>query len=427
MESKGVLYSRLKQVLFLIVLHSLLLSASNLNQIEKMEIANGKLTIKFAKALDESKIHAFKLGGRRSIRYVFDFSDTVLALKDPLSKPEYGGELIAIRSSQYRKKVARVVLESRKAYNMQSYKSDSNRYLISLPPGSTEDTRSIKKLFSSLSEKNVSKAPRESRDEVLYSGEELFGTERVPGSYLMKNSGTIRPKGHYRIVVDPGHGGHDSGALGGTDKRAMEKNAVLQIALRLRRQLKNLGFDVLMTRSSDRFVELPQRTRFANKKHGDIFVSIHANAVPKRKWNISHGVETYFLQVTRNERAKRVAARENSVVLNKKDRLSKNVILNAIYTGPKIVLSNKLAIDVQKQMLSYLRSRYANVKDGGIRPAPFWVLVGAEMPAILIETGYITNPMERKRLFDPVYQDLMARGIAEGIARYLANRERELE
>jgi N-acetylmuramoyl-L-alanine amidase len=96
-------------------------------------------------------------------------------------------------------------------------------------------------------------------------------------------------------------------------------------------------------------------------------------------------------------------------------------------TGPKIVLSNKLAIDILRHILGTLRQKYTHVKDGGVRPAPFWVLVGAEMPAVLIETGYISNPMERKRLFDPRYQDKMAKGIAEGIAGYLRNREREME
>jgi len=426
MENESVLYSRLKPILLLVILQPLLLLASN--RIEKMEMGNDRVMIHFAKPIHKSGINSFTLEGRSSVRYVFDFADTVMASKNPASGLEYGGDLISIRSSQFRKRVARVVLESRKAYNIKSYKADSDTYVITLPAGSADSSRSIRRLFSSLSKKKRVEEVLQKPDRAVdYSREDIPGGDAAARSYIMKDREVIRPKGHYRIVVDPGHGGHDSGALGGTDRRAMEKDAVLQIALRLRRHLKDLGFDVLMTRSSDRFVKLGKRTRYANRKHGDVFVSIHANAVPKRKWNISHGVETYFLQVTRNERAKRVAARENSVVLNKKDRLSKNVILNAIYTGPKIVLSNKLAIDVQKQMLQHLRSRYRNVKDGGIRPAPFWVLVGAEMPAILIETGYITNPMERKRLFDPVYQDLMARGIAEGIARYLANRERELE
>jgi len=234
----------------------------------------------------------------------------------------------------------------------------------------------------------------------------------------------IHLKHTYSVVIDPGHGGHDSGAVGA---HKMEKTLVLQIAKRVRRHLLSMGFRVIMTRSSDRFVKLGRRTRYANKKHGDLFVSIHANSVSGVKNRYRHGVETYFLQTTRSARAKRVAARENSVVLRKSDRLSKNVILNAVMTGPKIVLSNKLAIDIQKHILGNLRTKYRGVKDGGVRPAPFWVLVGAEMPAVLVETGYISNTKERQRLFSSRYQDLLARGIAEGIANYLSNREKEIE
>jgi N-acetylmuramoyl-L-alanine amidase len=181
-----------------------------------------------------------------------------------------------------------------------------------------------------------------------------------------------------------------------------------------------------MTRNSNRFVKLGVRTRYANRKHADAFVSIHANAVAGARKRTAEGIETYFLQVSRSARSKRVAARENSVVLQAKDRVSKNVLLN-LMTGPKIVMSNKMAIDVQKGMLKNLRSKFRSVKDNGVRPAPFWVLVGAQMPAVLVETGYITHPKERKRLFSTTYQEGIAKGIAEGISNYFANREREME
>ncbi len=182
-----------------------------------------------------------------------------------------------------------------------------------------------------------------------------------------------------------------------------------------------------MTRSSDRFVKLRNRTRYANRKHGDVFVSIHANSIGNPQKRYRNGVETFFLQTTRSARAKRVAARENSVVLRRKDRLSQNVILNSVMTGPKIILSNKLAIDVQRYILGSVHTRYRDVQDGGVRSAPFWVLVGAEMPAILVEVGYISNRKERKRLTTRHYQDLLAKGIARGIVNYLYNREREME
>ena len=121
-----------------------------------------------------------------------------------------------------------------------------------------------------------------------------------------------------------------------------------------------------------------------------------------------------------------MAAKENSIAFKKYYRKSMNVYLKTL-THSKIVLSNKLALDVQRSILSNLRRKYVGVVDGGVRPAPFWVLVGAEMPAILVETGYITHPSEKKRLYNPKYQDLIAKGIAESVARFLHNREKELE
>ena len=251
---------------------------------------------------------------------------------------------------------------------------------------------------------------------------ESYGTSFL--SSIFSSSGSIKPKKHYTVVVDAGHGGHDSGAIGGG---RYEKTLVLQIARRVAKELKRRGYSVKMTRSTDKFVKLKNRTHFANRKKADIFVSIHANAIAKKsRFSAVYGLDTYFLQTTRSARAKRIAAIENSVVLDKNDYLSNNVILQSVLSGPKIELSHKLAIDVQSKILSRLRSKYRGVKDGGVKPAPFWVLVGAQMPSILIEVGYITNPIERHRLFNPDYQNRIAKGIADGISNYLILREREM-
>jgi N-acetylmuramoyl-L-alanine amidase len=226
-------------------------------------------------------------------------------------------------------------------------------------------------------------------------------------------------------VIDAGHGGHDTGAIGGGKR---EKDLVLQIAKRLERQLKKRGFRVHMTRRTDKFLKLPQRTKIADKKDAKVFISIHANSVPKRKRNKIHGVETFYLQKTRDAKSQRIAARENKAVLKGAgSSLSKKVIVDSVLNGPKIIESNKLAIDVQRRMLANLRAHYRGVKDGGVRHAPFWVLVGASRPSILVEVGYISHPRERKRLFTPRYQELIAKGIAEGVANYLKNRRKEIE
>lgn len=226
------------------------------------------------------------------------------------------------------------------------------------------------------------------------------------------------------IVIDAGHGGCDPGAL--CDNRK-EKDLVLQISKKLRNEFASEGYRVHLTRSDDRFLTLDQRTKIADKKDAKVFISIHANAIAnKNRFNVVEGVETYFLQKSRDERSQRIAARENAAVLCGADRISQNVIIDAVLNGPKIIQSHKLAIDVQGNMVKNLKSKYNNVKDGGVRPAPFYVLVGASRPSILVEVGYITNPKERERLFTSNYQEKIVEGIVKGVSRYLDNRKQEI-
>ncbi|SFV51613.1 N-acetylmuramoyl-L-alanine amidase [hydrothermal vent metagenome] len=226
------------------------------------------------------------------------------------------------------------------------------------------------------------------------------------------------------IVIDAGHGGHDTGAIGGGKR---EKDLVLQITQKLYKEFRSEGYRVYMTRGSDHFLKLGQRTRIADKKDAQVFISIHANAIADRsKFNTVEGIETYYLQKTRDAKSQRIAARENASVLQGTDSLSQDVIIDSVLNGPKIVESHKLAIDVQNNMVKNLKSEFNGVKDGGVRPAPFYVLVGASRPSILVEVGYITNPKERKRLFTSDYQEEIVEGIVTGVSRYIDNRKREI-
>jgi N-acetylmuramoyl-L-alanine amidase len=226
------------------------------------------------------------------------------------------------------------------------------------------------------------------------------------------------------IVIDAGHGGHDTGALG-ANKR--EKDLVLQVTKKLYYAFKDEGYEVYLTRASDRFLKLGQRTRIADKKDAQVFISIHANAIADRsRFNEVEGVETYYLQKTRDAKSQRIAARENASVLQGADSLSQNVIIDSVLNGPKIIESHKLAIDVQQNMVKNLKSEFNGVKDGGVRPAPFYVLVGASRPSILVEVGYITNAKERKRLFTSDYQEEIVEGIVKGVGRYIDNRKKEI-
>ena len=218
------------------------------------------------------------------------------------------------------------------------------------------------------------------------------------------------------IVIDPGHGGTDPGAVNGSLK---EKTAVLGVAKKLGEILKSRGYKVYFTRSTDVFINLRSRTKFANDKMADLFVSIHANAAPNAaKAKSMHGIETFFLSPARSERSKNAAALENKSDIEEMNYFSQQTFLNVL-NREKIIASNKLGIDIQKDILASARKVYA-ASDGSVREAPFWVLVGALMPAVLVEIGYITHPVEGEKLFNEAYQKALANGIANGIDGYFA-------
>jgi N-acetylmuramoyl-L-alanine amidase len=220
------------------------------------------------------------------------------------------------------------------------------------------------------------------------------------------------------IVIDAGHGGKDPGAVGYRGYR--EKIVVMQVSRELKNILTSRGYKVYMTRDRDSFVKLSNRTKYANKKNADIFISIHANAVEKKNAGNVHGIECYFLSKSRSSRAKKVAAMENSADLSDMNFYGKESFLNTL-NSHNIVASNKLAIDLQRGMLGSLKKSYKNVNDGGVREGPFWVLVGAQMPSVLVEVGFVSHPTEAQRLVDSKYQKKMAFGLADGIERYFAN------
>ena len=216
-----------------------------------------------------------------------------------------------------------------------------------------------------------------------------------------------------RVVIDAGHGGKDPGAIGPTG--LMEKDVVLKIAKRVASRLeKDLGCQVILTRKGDRFLPLTQRTAIANARKADIFLSIHANAAPRRRAN---GVETYFLNFALDEEAMRVAARENATSTKRIGEL-KN-ILNDIMKNSKVDESSRLASYVQGEIVRNLRKNYSDVKNKGVKQAPFFVLIGARMPSVLVEVSFISNRKEERRLKSDRYLDRLAEGIVNGIKSYV--------
>ncbi len=215
-----------------------------------------------------------------------------------------------------------------------------------------------------------------------------------------------------RIVIDAGHGGHDSGTLGvgGIE----EKNVVLDVALRLGKLLHDrLGADVVYTRDDDTFVPLETRTAIANKAQADLFVSVHANS--SQDPNV-HGVEVYYLNFTTDPEAMKVAARENAVSTESVHDLSD--LVKKIALQDKIDESRELAADVDQSLYAGQRHGNPGLKNRGVKKAPFVVLIGANMPSILAEIGFVTNPRTAAELETPQYRERVAESLYRGIARY---------
>lgn len=306
------------------------------------------------------------------------------------------GLLKTARIAQYKADVVRVVLDldSIKDYKIFTF-SDPFRILI--------DVKGDRKTEISAIKETIQEAPP------LIETAKAAAAEEKAAPVKKVKPGKIR-----RVVVDPGHGGHDPGAVGAAGTR--EKDIVLQIGLKLARKLKEeLGLDVVMTRSTDVFIELQERTAIANKVGADLFVSVHANASLNRN---ASGIETYYLNLAKTEKAAQLAAKENGTSLEKVSLLQ--AVLFDLMANYKLNDSAHLADEVQKAAYGKLNGPFP-LKNLGVKQGPFYVLVGATMPSILVETAFLSNEREEERLKDQRYQETVAEGIVAGIKGYISS------
>jgi N-acetylmuramoyl-L-alanine amidase len=309
------------------------------------------------------------------------------------------GLLKSARAAQYSKDTVRVVLD---IDSIEGYKifplHDPFRIVVDVrgANGKQEKKKEAAKAEKRAVRRGVRKA--EKPDETVSLARQLGLTVR-------------------KIVIDPGHGGKDPGSF--LSKDVKEKNIVLNVAQILAKKLEErLRVEAVLTRNTDIFVPLEKRTAFANMQKADLFLSLHVNAY--RQGDV-YGLETYFLNMATDERAVMLAARENATSEKNISDLQK--ILNDLMLNTKISESSKLAYDIQKGMMDQVRKKYDNVKDLGVKQAPFYVLIGADMPAILVEIGFLTNPMEKKRLQNRKYLESIAEGIVSGIENYVKSFE----
>ena len=345
-------------------------SFGTFNELKNARWKEKSIVLGFASYIQENQINYFILDKKfsKNYRYIFD----IKAKANPNIKLN-SGQLEDLRLNASTKRSVRLVLESKTPLPLKYYRR-GKELIIKLNKGKKLPTENIS-------------IPIRSR----------YQSKKI-------------------VVIDPGHGGKDGGAVGYRGYR--EKIIVFDISKYLKKELEKLNYKVYMTRTSDKFIKLRKRTAYANKRKADLFISVHANSVVKKgRYKRHHGVETYYLSTTSSKRAKNVAATENSRDVETMNYFSKESFLGLL-NSQKIVASNKLAIDLQRGMLGMLRKSYRNIKDAGVKKGPFWVLVGAQMPAVLVEVGFVSSPQEAKNLVSRKYQKKIAQGLAVGVKSY---------
>ena len=332
------------------------------------------LVLDFDFTLKAKDVNYFKLRpeGKKGYRYIFDVN--AIVYKKPVIKHK---EIKRITISQYRRDTIRIVIESKKELKPR-FKRDGSSLVITLG-------------VSKVQAPKAKQMPRVTKKNKL-------------------------------IIIDPGHGGRDGGAVG--FKKYLEKTIVLQISNRLAKLLRQEGYRVKMTRDRDKTLSLKWRTNYTRKNKPDLFLSIHANAVPKKNAHKARGVEIYYLDAKKgSKRSSRLERKENAADYRAMDS-SISKLFSATQSRAKVLESNFLAIDLGQNVVSHLRAKKYKVKDAKVAGGNFWVLVGATSAAALVEVGFVSHSKEVKLLVNKRYQQAFAEGLADGVDQYFMNKER---
>ena len=410
-----------------------------------LEVLSDKnsLKIKLNRNINEDELKNFTLNSKDSWRNVYDITG-ILPSKFPIPQNGISGK---IRIAQKDPSTVRIVFEDAKksqiyaqidekeitfsknkpAQNTQKTEQKAEQKAEQNTKKTAKKVASAEKTSEKTSENKAEKTAKTQKENTKNDKKIAKKPEPVNQKAMKITADTAtaasnklskKQKASKIIVLDPGHGGDDVGALS-QNKKLREKDIVLNVSKKTASLLKERGYKVLFTRSNDRFIKLRSRTSFANDKGAHLFISIHANAAPnKEKAKSMNGIETFFLSPSRSERSMNAANLENKADTDEMNYFTKVSFLNFL-NREKIIASNKLAIDMQAALLKSVRASY-KVSDGGVREAPFWVLVGALMPAVLIEIGYISHPDESQKIANSKYQDRLAKGIADGVDEYFA-------
>jgi N-acetylmuramoyl-L-alanine amidase len=389
-------------------------------------------------------VQVLPAGAARGVRRIYlDLPGFSLAAGVPrsLSLPE--GPIAEVRVGRGEEDTLRIVVVIRESEGYEAFglsgpprlvldvrapRSEESSYAASAessptaskPPGAgaaPQDARSAATAAgapaTSAGEKHARRAPAAARSRAARGAVARSG----PGAARPRPSGASRP---LKVVLDPGHGGKDPGAHG--EGGLLEKDVVLDIARQLAGRLKEeTGASVVLTRERDVFLTLEERTARANAEGADLFVSIHANASAREDLA---GVETYYLNNTDDRATVRLAAMENGLKFIGNGRHAGaddlSYILSDLVQAGKLQDSVALSHALQRGLVSRLRDSHPDVGDLGVKQGPFYVLVGAYMPCVLVEVSFLTNPVEGRRLGTKAYREAIAEGLSAGMKEYIA-------
>jgi N-acetylmuramoyl-L-alanine amidase len=351
-------------------------------------------------------------------RVYINFKETQLA--DSVAKEIKIGSrfLKGLRLSQLDKENTRLVVDLNESNNLKiGVWSEGHKLFVELSNKKTPDVKVASKSKIPFTKKIASKPKIPSTKAVNFDKKVKHNKEprKVAVKVSKKRSFPVVNKKLPLIVIDAGHGGNDLGAKG--YRGIQEKNVNLAIALRLKDILTSrYKYRVILTRGDDTFIPLPGRGKIANDNNADVFVSVHANAAPRRA---AHGIETYYLGQGHSEEAKATAARENGkLVKSVKDDETQEILASMISTT-KINQSSRLAGNIQNQLYQSMRKKYSGVKNLGVKEGPFFVLHDTNMASVLVEVGFVTNSREESRLKQSSYLDRLASSIAKGVSKFV--------
>lgn len=379
--------------------------------VKMVPFGDGNLKIVFAQDIASLKWEVKKL---QDNRHFIDFEANLTIPKRNFIFKDNSTLQVAQNTPQ----IVRIVINTQPKSQYEIIKEKENLYIFIKPKDTSSSTATQTTAPQTTATQKSNQTPQTQKTTDTKTESTQSKDKPKNDEVVIKENISTTKKGKIgagkKIVVDAGHGGKDCGTK--SVEGICEKLIVLEVAKLLTQELKNRGYVVYMTRNSDVYIDLRKRTEFANEKNADLFVSIHANSMPKDSPKTPKGVETYFLSPARSERAEQVAKAENQGDIETMSHFATKSFLNTI-SSFHLVASHKLAIEIQSGILNIVRQTH-NTHDGAVREGPFWVLAGALMPSVLIEIGYASHKDEGKLIAKKEYQKLLAKGIADGIDGY---------